>query len=255
MKFDNLNLYLNSGIPVVCVNAPLPERMNVLEEIYIECARSRNIPLYVWNAGWGCFQQAKYDSDSQLNFANPQYKHNNIFINLDYLLNGESPGIFVFENLSSLIEINYLKIVSQLINIFFQLKSSNQLKRIIILSTDDVELPEALSNLIPSISYPLPNHEEIINLIEEFLCNFPEKLNKQALASACAGLTNEEIRDGLNISLNSCSQLSYDIFAQQLLEYKINRFRSFNLNCILTSLINFSLHLNLRVKILVLDKF
>ena len=232
MKFDNLNLYLNSGIPVVCVNAPLPERMNVLEEIYIECARSRNIPLYVWNAGWGCFQQAKYDSDSQLNFANPQYKHNNIFINLDYLLNGESPGIFVFENLSSLIEINYLKIVSQLINIFFQLKSSNQLKRIIILSTDDVELPEALSNLIPSISYPLPNHEEIINLIEEFLCNFPEKLNKQALASACAGLTNEEIRDGLNISLNSCSQLSYDIFAQQLLEYKINRFRSFNLNFI-----------------------
>ena len=230
MKFDNLNLYLDSGIPIVCVNAPLAERINVLEEIYIECARSRNIPLYIWNAGWGCFKQAKYDSYSQLNFANPQYKQNNIFINLDYLLNRESSGIFVFENLSSLIEINYLKIISQLINIYFQLKNSNQFKRIIILSTDNIELPEALSNLIPSIYYPLPGNEEITNLIETFLCDSPEKLNKESLISACAGLTREEIRNGLNIALNSCSQLSYDITARQLLEYKINRFHSFNLN-------------------------
>ncbi|MEL6165271.1 MAG: AAA family ATPase, partial [Cyanobacteria bacterium J06628_3] len=32
--------------------------------------------------------------------------------------------------------------------------------------------------------------------------------------------------------LNSCSQVSYDVLIQHLLEYKINRFRSFNLNFI-----------------------
>ena len=232
MKLDNLNLYLNSGIPTVCVNAPLPERMNVLEEIYIECARSRNIPLYVWNAGWGCFKTVKYNSHSIRSFINPQPKYRDIFTSFDSLLTNEKNGIFIFENLSSLISIDSPQMVSYLINIYFEFKNSNKLKYLIILSTDDVELPEALSQLIPSIYYPLPGNEEITNLIETFLCDSPEKLNKESLISACAGLTREEIRDGLNIALNSCSQLSYDIFAQQLLEYKINRFRSFNLNFI-----------------------
>ncbi len=232
MKFDKLNLYLDSGVPVVCVNALLPERMNVLDKIYIECSKRRNIPLHVWNAAWGCFRELKYDSHSKVGFVNLKSKHKNIFSNFDYLLNSEETGIFVFENLSSLVKIDSPQIISQLINFFFELKNSNQLKYLIILSTDDVELPQSLSSLIPSISYPLPNHKEITNLIEDFLCESPEKFNIEALVRACAGLTLEEIRLGLNIALNSCSQLSYDIFAQHLLEYKINRFRSNNLNFI-----------------------
>ncbi|MEA5599030.1 AAA family ATPase [Rivularia sp. UHCC 0363] len=230
MKLSQLNLYLDSGVPIVCVNAPSPERINVLEDIYIECSQKRNIPIHVWNAAWGYFKQVEYDSHSKVGFVNLKSKHKNIFSNFDYLLNSEETGIFVFENLSSLVKIDSPKIISQLINIFFELKNSNQLKYLIILSTDDIELPQSLSNLIPSIYYPLPNHEEITNLIEEFLCESPEKLNKEALVSACAGLTKEEIRLGLKIALNSCSQLSYDIFTQHLLEYKINRFRSNNLN-------------------------
>ena len=232
MKFDNLNLYLNSGIPVVCVNAPLPERMNVLEEIYIECARSRNIPLYVWNAGWGCFKKVKYNSHSIRSFINPQPKSSDIFTSFDSLLNNEKNGIFVFENLSSLINIDSPQMVSYLINIYFEFKNSNKLKYLLLLSTDDVEFPEALTNLIPSIYYPLPGNEEITNLIETFLCDSLGKLSKEALISACAGLTKEEISNGLNIALNSCSQVSYDVLIQHLLEYKINRFRSFNLNFI-----------------------
>ena len=54
--------------------------------------------------------------------------------------------------------------------------------------------------------------------------------SKEELVSACAGLTLEEIRNGLNISLNSCSVPNYDTFSQRLIEYKINHFRSFNLN-------------------------
>ena len=230
MKFDNLNLYFDSGIPIVCVNAPLPERMNVLDKIYIECSKRRNTPLHVWNAAWGCFKLVKYNSHSIRNFINPQPKYNNIFTNFDYLLNSDKAGIFIFENLSSLISIYSPQIVSYLINIYFELKNSDKLKYLVFLSTDDVELPQSLSNLIPSISYPLPSHNEIANLIEKFLCESLPVVNKQPLISACAGLTKEEICNGLNIALNSCSQLSYDVFTQHLLEYKINRFRSFNLN-------------------------
>ncbi len=230
MKLSQLNLYLDSGIPIICINAPLPERMNVLEEIYVECSKSRNIPFHVWNAGWGCFRKLKYESHSKFGFINPQAKHRNIFSNFDYLLNNENAGIFVLENLSSLVSIYSPQIFSYLINIYFELKNSSKSKYLVILSTDDVELPQSLSNLIPSISYPLPNHKEIANLIDEFLCESPENVYKEALVSAGAGLTLEEIRLGLNIALNSCSQLSYDIFAQHLFEYKINRFRSNNLN-------------------------
>ena len=230
MKLSQLNLYLDSGVPIVCVNAPSPERINVLEDIYIECSQKRNIPVHLWNAGWGCFKRVEYDSHSKVCFVNSKTKYKSLFSNFDYLLDSKVTGIFIFENLSSLVKIDSPKIISQLINIFFELKNSNQLKYLIILSTDDVELPQSLSNLIPSISYPLPNHEEIINLIEEFLSELPDKLNKEALVSACAGLTKEEIRNGLNIALNSCSQLKYNNFAQHLLEYKINRFRSNNLN-------------------------
>ena len=74
MKLSQLNLYLNSGIPIVCVNAPFPERMNVLEEIYLECAQIQNIPLCVWNAGWGCFKKVKYNSHSIESFINQQPK-------------------------------------------------------------------------------------------------------------------------------------------------------------------------------------
>ena len=230
MKFDKLNLYFDSGIPIVCVNAPLPERMNVLDKIYIECSKRRNTPLHVWNAAWGCFKLVKYNSHSIGSFINPQPKYNNIFTNFDYLLNSDKAGIFIFENLSSLISIDSPQIVSYLINIYFEFKNSDKLKYLVILSTDDVELPQSLSNLIPSISYPLPSHNEIANLIEKFLCESLPVVNKQPLISACAGLTKEEICNGLNIALNSCSQLSYDVFTQHLLEYKINRFRSFNLN-------------------------
>ncbi|NJL80761.1 MAG: AAA family ATPase [Richelia sp. SM2_1_7] len=230
MKLFELNLFLDSGVPIVCVNAPSPERMNVLEEIYLECSKSRNIPLHVWNAGWGCFRELKYDSHSKVGFANPQAEYENIFNNFNYLLNGEKTGIFVFENLSSLVKIDSPQIISQLINIYFELKNSSKSKYLVILSTDDVDLPQSLSSLVPSIYYPLPSHKEIKNLIDEFLCESPEKVNKEALVSAGTGLTLEEIRLGLNIALNSCSQLSYDIFAQHLLEYKINRFRSNNLN-------------------------
>ena len=121
MKLSQLNLYLDSGVPIVCVNAPSPERINVLEDIYIECSQKRNIPVHLWNAGWGCFKRVEYDSHSKVCFVNSKAKYKSLFSNFDYLLDSKVTGIFIFENLSSLVKIDSPKIISQLINIFFEL--------------------------------------------------------------------------------------------------------------------------------------
>lgn len=230
MKLSQLNLFIDSGIPIICIKAPIQERINVLEEIYLQCANYRNLNLYLWNAGWGCFKQVQYDSPSKINFVNPQARYKNLFNNFDYLLNCEESGIFVFENLASLISTDSAKIVSHLINIYWELKNSNKSKYLVILSTDGVDLPPFLNNLIESISIPLPITVEIDNFIKELLCDVSENLNLSNLIKSATGLTKEEIRLGLNLALNFGDKSSLDILAQHLLEYKINRFRSFNLN-------------------------
>ena len=98
-----------------------------------------------------------------------------------------------------------------------------------ILSTDGVDLSPSLSSLIPRIYTQLPSHKEIADFLEELL---PPSLNLDTsiLIHAATGLTKEEIRLGLNLALNFGDKSSLDILAQHLLEYKINRFRSFNLN-------------------------
>ena len=236
MKLSQLNLFIDSGIPIICINAPVQERMTVLKQIMNECANSRNIPLYLWNAGWGCLKKVTYDSQQRINFLNAdvQANYENNSINFDYLFNCESDGIFVYENLPSLISKDSAKIVSQLINIYFNLQNSAQSKYLIILVTEDVELPQSLSGLIPSISTPLPTITEVTDLIKELLGNFiyesPENLDISTLVNSGTGLTREEIRLGLNIAVNSCQGFNINSVTEHLLNYKINRFRSFNLN-------------------------
>jgi ATP-dependent 26S proteasome regulatory subunit len=234
MNLSQLNLFIDSGIPVICLNAPVQERMNVLKQIYLECADYRNIPLYLWNAGWGCFKQITYDLPSTINFINPQSEYENVFINLERLLNYKESGFFVFENLASLMTVDYPEIVSCLINVYFELKNShNKSKYLVILSIDNVELPQSLSTLIPSISTPLPGQKEVASFIEDSLREYIEPLSNfdiSTLINASSGLTREEIRFGLNMAVNSLRTLMIDSVAEHLLEYKINRFRSFNLN-------------------------
>ncbi len=236
MQLSQLNLFIDSGVPIICIKAPVQERVTVLEQIMNECADSRNIPLYLWNADWGCLKQVKYDSQQRINFfsANVQVNYENNLIDFNYLLNCESNGVYVFENLLSLISKDSSKIVSQLINIYFNFQNSHKSKYLIILLTEDVELPQSLSSLIPSISIPLPTNKEIADLIKEFVSKYIwESLNNldiSTLVNAGAGLTRAEIRLGLNIAVNSYQQFNINSATEHLIQYKINRFRSFNLN-------------------------
>jgi ATP-dependent 26S proteasome regulatory subunit len=245
MKLSNLNLLIESGLPIVSVTVPVLERMTVLQRIYNECAIKRNLPLYLWNAGWGDFKQVKCDLEDKISFYNIklsslQLGDESIISALNCLSKFHLDGIFILEDLSSLIgnitsnESFSHKIISQVINIYYNLASSGQSKYLIILTTDDVELPQSLGSLIPTLSLELPNHEEIADLIKVLLPKFIGELscncNIAAIVNAAAGLTALEIRLGLTIAVNSCKQLNINSVASYLLDYKINRFRSFNLN-------------------------
>ncbi|BAY65574.1 AAA ATPase central domain-containing protein [Calothrix brevissima NIES-22] len=205
----------------------------------------KNLPLYLWNAGWGCFKQVKCDLEHQVSFSHIklsslQLGDESIISVLNCLSNCNLDGIFILENLSFLTgnitsnENLFNKIIFQIINIYYDLASSRQSKYLIILTIDNVELPQSLSSLIPALSLELPNPEEVAELIKVLLPKFLGELSCNcdiaAIVNAASGLTAVEIRLGLTIAFNSCKQLNINSVASHLLDYKINRFRALNLN-------------------------
>ncbi|MDJ0733547.1 MAG: AAA family ATPase [Nostocaceae cyanobacterium] len=247
MKLSQLNLLLDSGIPITCINAPVQERMTVLSQIYLECGVQKNLPVYLWNLGWSCFKQVKYSSELQVYFSHMEWSdlnHSNeaIFTAFDSFVECGRDGIFILENLPNLMNGALSgcsssfsgRIISQLVNIYYELKTSRQLQYLIILTTDDAELPQSLSSLIPTLFTSLPSHQEVVNLIKDLLPELTSVLQHNVdlsdLVNAASGLTTEEIRLGLNQADNYCNQSNSNTLTHHLLEYKINRFRSFNLN-------------------------
>ncbi|WP_339382048.1 ATP-binding protein [Tolypothrix tenuis] len=232
-------------MPIVSVTVPLLERMTALQRIYNECAIKRNLPIYLWNAGWGYFKQVKSDLEKQVSFLNIkltclQLGDGSMISALNCLSNCNQDGIFILENLSSLTgnitsNKNFShKIISQIINIYYDWASSVQSKYLIILTNENVELPQSLSSLIPTLLLELPNHEEIADFIKVLLPKFLGELSCNgdiaAIVNAASGLTAVEIRLGLTLAVNSSKQLNINSVASYLLDYKINRFRALNLN-------------------------
>jgi ATP-dependent 26S proteasome regulatory subunit len=233
-KLSDLNLLMDSGVPIICVNTPVQERMNLLRKIYIECTARKQIPLYLWTMAWGCFKLVKFGLNQKTNFININTQSQILFTSFDYVLNFEESGVFIFENLLSSNITNYHQIISHLTNIYFDLKSSDKGKHLIIMSNDDVQLPQSLNSLIPSISTLLPSFDEISDIIDDILapCQDFDNSDNSILINASAGLTKEEICLGLKLALNSTQTTDFNLIIEYLLEYKINCFRSFNLNFI-----------------------
>ncbi|MBF2018462.1 MAG: AAA family ATPase [Rivularia sp. T60_A2020_040] len=237
MELSQLNLLIDAGFPIVSITASTRERMTVLDWIGRNCAEAENVPFYLWNSGWGCFEQVNYNSEglisfSAINLSRLCNSKKDIFAAFDFLMNTQTQGIFIFENLFSLanVELFSHKLISQIVNIFYELESNNCFKKIIILTTDNVEMPESLANLIPTLFNPLPSAMDIADFLKLSLPCSTSKIDISTLVNAAIGLTIEEIRLGLAIATCQCEESNVNDLSEHLLDYKINRFRSFNLN-------------------------
>jgi ATP-dependent 26S proteasome regulatory subunit len=231
-SLSDLNLLMDSGVPIICINTQIQERINLLRKIYVECTARKNIPLYLWTAGWGCLKLIRFRSNHKIDYVNLHTQYQTLFTSLDYLLDSQEPGVFLFENLLSANSADVRKISSHLVNIYFELENNHTGKYLIIISNDTTQLPDSLNHLIPSISMPLPSRGEISDIVNDVLILYSDFDNSDnsILVNTSSGLTQEEIRLGLKLALNSLDKPTIDILAKHFLEYKINRFRSFNLN-------------------------
>ena len=235
MDWKNLALLLETG-KIVSLQCPLIERLATLNWIKQQLATPKNLPVYVWNLGQEEFKE--YNSTGNKSHKFDPIRNDCLSRVVDFLIDCQEPGVFVVENLQSLI--NYsdsqfcdrtLLITAKLTNLFYSLATDNLSKKyIILLSTDGSELPPHLQSVIPTIWKPLPTTEEITLIVEEFLVstvNWGFNLDKSSLILAASGLTQEEIKTGLRLGLQQSLGASAIDF---LLNYKINRLRSLNLD-------------------------
>ncbi len=135
---------------------------------------------------------------------------------VNFLKTCDHSGLFVLENIPELIQGESQELVAFLVDSACYLLNADS-KYAVILDAHDIGLPSSLRSLIPSFPYPLPTIDEIFQLL-------PHRDSR--LATACAGLTAEEIKTGLRMIGDGDNPESV------LLGYKVSRLKALGLEFI-----------------------
>jgi ATP-dependent 26S proteasome regulatory subunit len=245
---SKLNKLLDSGEAVISIVVPVRERQNVLRSLYDTLTFHLTLPVYLWNLGdpehFRIIECGASDEERvvlldgfEVGAAAEVTPGSNALAALKSIKNSDTNGVFILENIPSCMQEREGAILRQLlINISSDITAQKTSKFLILLVTDEVELPASLSGLIESLELPYPDVSELENLISTYL---PTLIGAtvgadlvQSLATAAAGLHTEDIKAGLRQAvLDSDGFPGNDVsLVRSLLDYKINRFRSFNLN-------------------------
>lgn len=245
MNLSELSVLIASEIKVISLQTQIKERETVLQLIEHQVARPQGLACYLWNLGQGKFTQIHSDECNFSRLENgeslPMCTHagatpSEVF---SFLLEQSGNGVFIVEDLHPFLGVSPTadiksrlscgQLISQLVNITqkFQVVS----KYLLLLGTQEVELPPSIGSLIPEVWNPLPNFNQIITMLIDFLPQLgsiaQESLIAQ-LALSAGGLTLEEIKTGLRIGKARNGGVDSRL-VEQLLNYKIERLRSFNL--------------------------
>ncbi len=247
MELQELGLVADSWSRVISVQSQLLERTATLNWIERHFAAPMNLSVFLWNVGQRKFKQVRRLGDTCCiesssiceSFDLPGEDCLGV---LDFLMDCPHAGVFVLENLQSLMVLpdeadslsreRATQISSGLVNIFYEFKVTDKPKYLLLLGTDEVSLPQRMLKLIPEIHKPLPNLKEIRKFLSELLLSLPLRgegeVDIDALSLPASGLTIEEIRIGLRLGLNRSTgkDVSYEQF---LLDYKVNRLRDYGL--------------------------
>jgi ATP-dependent 26S proteasome regulatory subunit len=244
MDLHELELLIESGENIISLQSQLTERISVLAWLERSIARPRGLPCYLWNLGQGEFRRISPALDNSI-----ELKRENFFFDqsevahlkaLDFLLEQSQEGVFILENLQPFLiytstaniqsQMCSQRLISQLVNILEDW--TNHSKYLILFGTQEVELPPSLGSLISEVWNPLPNFDKIVSMLIEFLPQLGGlSINHslvEELALSAGGLTLEEIKSGLRISSTRNGGVDAHL-VKLLLDYKIERLRSFDL--------------------------
>lgn len=198
----------------VSFSIPLIERQRILREITQILGNSLNLPIYLWNLATHGYQLLQFNQQTQhldsslfVEFADSYIPPiQQVTSALSFVNNYEQNGLFILENVQSLMKGNgqlgeQELLASWLVNTLYACQitaGETKSKYLILLDTNEVELPENLSAIIPSYTLPLPNLLEISELMQSLLPNNSQI--SQELLLAVTGLTLEEIKIGFRLN-------------------------------------------------------
>lgn len=240
MNLQNLKLLINSRSPVVSIQSRLLERVDTLSWLNTNFAIPLNLPVFLWNLGMRKFKQVKQSEDTCCIQSSPicdefDLVGDDCLSVLDFLMDYKSAGIFILENLQSIMAVekandttsrhNATQISSQIVNLFEEFNSSAIPKYLLLLGTENIELPSWLSDLIPEVWKPFPTQAMIKSFMEEFLPTVGwsgMETEIFSLSVAASGLSLEEIKIGLREGLERNKGNSLQSI---LLDYKIECLR------------------------------
>ncbi len=196
MKPKDLPVLFDQGQTVVAIEAPLTERMKVLEFFY-EVAQSRKLSLYFWNQGYTHLQQV-------VEFTRLIPTNAECTSGLVWLLEHEqAPGIFVFEGVISPDAIGKFsqKTTAVLSNLVYSLRANNN-QQFLVCMESYAEFPSYVAPLLPAISYTLPNITEIREAIKKLIeTRFDLDAKFETLIRTCLGIPMGELEMLLSRSL------------------------------------------------------
>ncbi|GJD19235.1 AAA ATPase central domain protein [Rivularia sp. IAM M-261] len=188
MKLKDLPVLFDQGQTVVAMEAPLTERMKVLEFLY-EVAQSRKLPLYFWNQGYTQLQQVV--EFTRLIPTNAECTSGLVWL-LEHV---QAPGIFVFEGVISPDATGKFsqQTTAVLSNLVYSLRANNN-QQFLVCMESYAEFSPSLAPLLPAISYTLPDTTEIRQAIKKLTkTQFELNAEFETLIRTCLGIPMGEL--------------------------------------------------------------
>lgn len=242
-SISKLKKSIITGESMIALMAPVSERNNIFQELYIVAKNDLKLPIYLWNLGKPrYFAEVEVSQNYNYEPCIVNTKHLDIPIDeeatpgemaiaaLKYFQDTLFQGIFIVENILDCISLGEGLIIKQLlINIHSILSNKRINKHLLLLVENESDLSASIINLMTTLELKLPTYFEAEYIILTYLTAFSDqKISKntlEQLTTAALGLHIEDIRAGLRQSLQQPS-----ILVSSMLQHKINRFKSLNVN-------------------------
>lgn len=237
MKTQQISNYFRASIPVVAIESPSPEEQSVIESIIVNVAIPLKMNVFVWNLGSG-LQQVNYSHENGIIYEEVddfEVSTDPILDTLNYIGNHNQKAIFILVDLQPYIgadpnRVDYA-VIRKIKNLCFSLK--NSYTRMILMG-QGMNISNEFDGLVQHLNNELPNQEIIKETIREvskdltdsgYTAHIDLNTNEgERLIRACQGLTIEEIKDAMRISIISDGNINY----QNISDMKIQKLQKMN---------------------------